>query len=108
MSILDKLFAKRGITDVTKLDDNERITFDKWQKVLSEGEITVSKIQEFCKMQLGLIEGKFKDTTRTTQQTERLVIAHSIYKALLDSMEKPARERESMEKYLQQLIESEN
>ena len=106
MDLLKKLFAKRGITDTTTLSTEETATYDKWSKVLSDGEITVAKIKQFCDMQIGLIEGKFKDTTRTVAQTERLVIAHSIYKAIIDSIEKPARERENMEQYLNQLLEN--
>ena len=104
--LLEKLFKKRGIKDTMTLDHQEQQTYDNWQKILSEGEITVDKVKQFCETQISLIEGKFKDLDNTPEKAQRLTISHSVYKAILDCMEKPQTERENLEKYLHQLIES--
>jgi len=53
--LLSKLFAKRGITSVNELSPDEQATFKKWDAILSEGDITVEKIVEFCENQLKVI-----------------------------------------------------
>lgn len=100
---LEKLLGKRGITDATKLDKDEIKTYDNWRKVLSEGEISVEKIQEFCKQQLSIIEAKFKEDN-IPEKNQRLITSYNIYKALLGAIEKPKHEKEDLEKYLQSLI----
>lgn len=103
--ILEKLLGRRGIKDTTELDDSEKQTYDKWQKILSEGVMTVDKIQEFCRQQLSIIEGKFKDPENTPEKAHRLTIIHTVYKSIIDCIEKPKMEKENLEKYLQSLIE---
>ena len=105
MSILDKLLGKRGIKDTTVLDEAEQKTYDNWRKILSEGEITVERIKDFCKQQLSIIENKFKELDNSPDKNQRLIISHNIYKALLDCIEKPKMERGNLEEYLQKLLE---
>lgn len=104
MFILDKIFKKRGIEDSTQLDEAEQKTYDNWRKILSEGDITVEKIKEFCAQQLSIIENKFKELDNSPEKNQRLIISHNIYKALLDCIEKPKKDKEHLEKYLQELL----
>ena len=108
MNILDKLFEKRNISEVTKLDEGEKHTYDNWRKILSEGEITVEKINEFCQSQVSIIEGKWRELDNTAIKNERLIITHTIYKTIIDAISKPQKERENLEQYLQKLLDSPN
>lgn len=102
--LLEQLFKKRGITNVNELTSEEAKQFDDWQKILSEGEITVPKIKQFCELQLGIIKGQMKDYNNTPQKNERLTIYFNIYDTLLTLINSPQAEREALEKYLNQLI----
>ena len=103
--LLEKLFKKKGIVDASKLDESEKATYDSWQRTLSEGDMSVDKIQAFCKQQLSIIEGKFKEMDNSAEKNQRLIVSHNIYRALVDTIEKPKNEREQLERYLQSLLD---
>ena len=103
-SLLEKLLVKRGIKNVNELDTDEVQTFDGWNKILSEGEITIDKVGKFCQSQLDIIEGQLKDFDNTPQKNERLVIYFNVYKTLKDLISNPQAERSNLEKYLINLI----
>ena len=102
--LLDKLLVKRNIKDVIELEPEEKAQFDEWQKILSEGEMSVSKIQAFCQMQLDIIKGQMKSLDNTTAKNERLTIYFNLYDTLLTLINSPQAEKESLEKYLNQLL----
>lgn len=106
MSKIDELLEKRGIKDVSTLDDGEKQTFDRWQKILSDGEINVDKIKQFCLNQVQVIEHKWKDLDNSDNKLQRLITMHVVYKTILDALDKPAQERENLEKYLAQMIQT--
>lgn len=87
-----------------ELNHEEKQTFEGWKKILSEGEITVEKIAQFCDFQIKSIEYKFKDLDRTPIVTERLVLLHSVYAAIRDLIKNPKAEKEALEKHLQSLL----
>lgn len=103
--LLTKLLKKRGIEDVTKLSSDEKADFDRFEKILSEGEITVDKIRKFCENQTSVIEKQWRDFGNDPRKNERLIVAHTIYKTLLEAIEAPRSERERLEHYLTSLLE---
>ena len=103
-SLLQKLLHKRGIKDISELDNSEKQQFDHWDMVLSEGEITVEKVKLFCQSQLTVIEKQLANFDNTPQKNERLVIYFNVYKTIMNALTAPQAERESLEKYLRQLI----
>ncbi len=102
--LLEKLFKKRGITSINELTSEEKEQFDNWQRILSEGEITVDKIKDFCTLQLGIIKGQMKNMDNMPSKNERLTIYFNVYDTLIALITSPQAERESLEKYLLQLI----
>ena len=103
-NLLQRLLEKKKI-DIAELAPEEKETYDKWERILSEGEITVDKISRFCESQLGIIETQLKNFDNPPQKNERLVIYFNIYRALENLISSPQSERESLEKYLRQLLE---
>ena len=101
--LLEKLLGKRKLT-ITELDADEAQKFDEWNKILSEGEITVEKIKDFCEGQLKIIEGQLKNFDNTKEKNERLIIYFNVYKTLTDLIKSPQAERSSLENYLSQLL----
>jgi hypothetical protein len=100
-NLLSKLLLKRGVTR-NDLDEPEKKDFDRWEKILSEGDVTVESIGNFCKAQISAIEAKWKDFDNTN---ERLVIAHTIYSTIIKALTANKVERESLEEYLNNLIQ---
>ena len=105
LAILERLLKKRGIKDVSVLSNDEKADFDRWNKVLSEGEISVEKIKTFCQQQIKLIESQWKNLDNSERKNERLIVMHVVYSAILEAIEAPKIERENLEKYLVGLIE---
>lgn len=101
--LIEKLLRKRGIKDVTELTPDERATFAGWQSKLS-GEMTVTKIADYCRGQLESIERQWMDMNNSTEKNQRLIIQHTTYKALLSVISGPALEREGAEKHLESLL----
>lgn len=104
--LIKKLLQKRGIEEVSSLDSEEKKDFVRWEATLSEGIITVARIQEFCKIQTDLIENKFKDITLPVEIRQRLIDQFNVYRSILELITKPESEREALEKYLNSLIEN--
>ena len=105
-TLLEKLLGKRNIKQ-EELSNEEKPIFDKWNKVLSNEQITVSKIKEFCQTQKDLIESQWSNLDNSSQKNDRLVLMHTIYSKLARATEADKTERESLERYLNQLIDSE-
>lgn len=104
--LLEKFLKKQKIESVTELRGDEKETFDRWEKILSEGEITVDKIAEFCQNQINLIESKWQELDNSDKKNDRLVLLHTVYRAILSTIKSPAAERESLERYLNQLLQN--
>lgn len=110
-NLLAKLLVKRGITR-KDLDDkpvipgvaSEKDQFEQWEKLLSGEEVTVKNIEDFCKYQIGQIEKKWEDFSNAGN--EKLVMVHTVYNTILKAISAPKAEREALEKYLIQLLNS--
>ena len=109
--LLSKLLQKRGIKNVSDLPSSplpdgspsERQTFENWNRILSQkSEITVENIAQFCEYQIMQIEAQW----RQDQTKGHLIAQHTVYKAILEAMKAPQKERESLEKYLMGLLSS--
>lgn len=101
MSILSKIFEKKGIKDATELDTEEREVFERYQKILSKEKITIEDLQNFMEAQINVIEMKWRDYELKDKAS--LIPYHTVYRALLDIIKSPQVERAQLEKYLTQL-----
>jgi hypothetical protein len=101
--IISKILEKRGISDVKELSDEERNTFEKWKVVLGGENVTIDSIKEFCRSQISIIESKCDGITGLTIMQQACI---HVYINLLKAIEAPEKERESLERYLNQLIQS--
>lgn len=99
--VLNKLLDKRGIEKLEDLQPEEKATFEKWKLVLSGETVTVDTIKEFCQSQIRIIEDKCDGITPLTTLQQACI---HVYRSLLRAIEAPEAERESLEKYLTQLV----
>src|SRR3990167_11018874 len=107
-SIVDKLLEKRGIKSTEELTPEERETFERWDKALSE-EISVESITKVCQTQISAIENRWRSdiTNMNSQVNQNLVIMHTIYSTLVNVITSPIAEKEVLEKYLVDLVAKE-
>jgi len=99
--LLENLFKKRGIKDVSELSTDERKDFDRWQAIIDGSEVTVAKIKDFCQSQVKLIESKC-DGTNLLSPVQQASL--HIYINLVKLIDSPEVERANLEKYLTDLI----
>ena len=104
--LLRQLLDKRKIDSVEELSTDEKSDFERWDRTLSEGEITVDKIALFCQNQINTMEMMWSSLENTPEKNERLILMHTVYKKLLAIIESPQAEREALEKYLTQLFDT--
>jgi hypothetical protein len=102
---LEKLLAKRGI-QAEELTTEEKSQFDKWNGVMSNSELKVADIEQFCIKQKELIEGQFTNLDNSGEKNTKLVLLHSVYSKLARACVADKTERESLERYLNQLIDN--
>lgn len=99
-NLISRLFRKRGISDVTELAPEEKAVFDNWQAILSKEELTIPDLREFCKSQIGTIEGKWLDLNLDHSKKAELIPYHTVYKCILSALDAPKVAREALEKQL--------
>ncbi len=100
---LNKLLSKRGIERIEDLAPEEQATFQKWKLVLTGDSVTLESIKTFCRAQISIVEGKCDGITPLTNLQQACL---HVYSNLLKAIEAPEAERESLEKYLTQLVNS--
>lgn len=101
MSILERLLNKRNIDKVEDLAPDEQEQIRKWKAVLSGETVTVDTLKAFCQSQIRIIESKCDGVNPLTNLQQASM---HVYLNLLKAIEAPEAERESLEKYLTQLL----
>lgn len=100
--LLEKLLKKRNV-EVKDLTPEEKVDFDKWQRILTE-DVSVDSVSKFCRAQLDMIEMQMRDLNTSKEKLERLVVLFSVYSALNKLLNSPKAEREVLEKYLNSML----
>ena len=113
--LLPRWLQARGFKSVEELSTEkmpdgsptERDIFETYNRILSEkDELDAEGIKRFCDSQLKQIKEELKNTDNVPKKIERLVLLMNVYDALIQAIESPKSERESVEKYLLGLLES--
>lgn len=105
---IEKLLQKRGIKSVEELSPEEKAQFDSWQKTLTTEKVTLPSLATFLNVQKSIIETQFGDINNTDQKNSRLTLQHAIYSKLIRYLESEKVEREALEKYLVELVDTPN
>lgn len=103
-SLLSRLLQKRGIKNFQELTTEEQATFEQWQAVLSKEELTIGDIKQFCELQIGTIEAKWKDMALENVKKAELIPYHTVFKLILSALDAPKAVREQVERQIQSLI----
>lgn len=102
--LISKILKRRGIKSIDDLSDDERATFDKWERQLAETEITTPAIADFCKNEINKIEDKLTPDN-SESKNNRLIALLTAYKAIARLINSKKEQRESLIKYLKQMGE---
>lgn len=100
-ALVNRILEKRGIKDTKDLSPEEQATYDKWRLVLTGATVTPETMKEFCKAQVTIIEGKCDGVTPLTILQQACI---HVYTNILKAIEAPESERESLERYLTQIV----
>ncbi len=98
--ILAKLLNKRGIGSVDKLSQEEKQTFEMYDRVLSRKELTLSDLKEFIGARINEIEMVWRDKNKSAEQKAELIPYHTVYKIIAQAINAPEAEREALERIL--------
>lgn len=105
--LIENLFKKRGIESVDELQADEKAVFDRYAKVLSNETVTIEQMTEFIKVQKGLVEQKF-GLDNKPEKAKNLELLFTVYSKLLNMIEGPKAERESLIRYLESQLDTPN
>lgn len=101
ISLLTKLLNKRGIQKEEELTKEEKEVFDRYKMILMGDTVTIDSLKEFCHQQVRAIEDKCDGINPLTNMQQASL---HVYLKLIKAIEAPEAERESLERYLTQLI----
>lgn len=112
-ALLTKWLQKKGIGGPEDLSNqplpdgtpSEKEIFERYSRILSKEELTISDVKEFCQAQLGQIEAKWKDLTIENTKKAELIPYFTVYRSLLSAIDSPKHIREAIEKQLEQLTQ---
>jgi hypothetical protein len=100
-----EVLAKQGLKE-EQLSPEEKVTFDNWNRVLSNEKITLENVRDFCNQQKTIIESMFGTLDNSSQKNDRLVLMHSIYSKIARVTVADHTERLAVEAQLNLLIDS--
>lgn len=103
---IEKLLQKRGIKSIEELTSEEKMQFDEWQKVLTKEKVTIPSLAVFLNVQKSIIETQFGDIANSLEKNSRLVLQHAIYSKLIRFIDSEKIEKEALEKYLTDLVDT--
>lgn len=104
-TLLQRLLQKRNV-DPKELSLEEKQDFDRWESKLQGKDMNVGTIADYCKAQLVKIEAQWDNLDNTNKKNERLILLHTVYGKIARMITSHDKEREELEKYLDNLIDS--
>lgn len=103
---LVELLEKRGIKDITKLSDEEKVDYERWHKIFSTPDSSLEDITLFCESQKHLIEIQMRNLDNTEKKNERLILLYNVYSLILEVVYAPQQEKEHLERELLGYLQS--
>ncbi len=100
---LSKLLTKFGVKSQEDLSPDELVTYERYKTILNGDSVTIDGVKEFCRSQIKIIESKCDGVNLLTAVQQASL---HVYMNILRMIEAPEQERESLERYLNQIIES--
>jgi hypothetical protein len=107
MNILTKLLKRKGIEKIEDLSTDERVVFDNYKATLAKEQLTIEDFKRFLETQVEIIKGKWTNYDLENTKKAELIPYFTTYSTLLNIIDSPRQERETLERHLNQLINQE-
>mgnify|MGYP001612767173 CR=1 FL=1 len=101
--MINKLLEKLNIKSVLDLNDEEKRTFEQWQKVLDKDEVSVKEIKEFIDFQVALTTEQLLSYKNTKDKDIYLKAQLRNYRNLKSFIESPTKNKEVINQYINNL-----
>lgn len=101
--MINKLLEKLNIKSVLDLNDEEKRTFEQWQKVLDKDEVSVKEIKEFIDFQVALTTEQLLSYKNTKDKDIYLKAQLRNYRNLKSFIESPTKNKEVINQYINSL-----
>lgn len=110
---ISALLEKRGIKNTDDLKPSERAKYDVWMRIF-EKELKIADLASFIKSEISRLEDEWLESDDKNPFSYLFEWKKNLenkgrirnYKALLAFIEKPEKDKQSLEKYLKKLIKS--
>lgn len=104
-TLLQRLLQKRNV-DIKDLLPEEKQDFDRWESKLQGKDLSVPAIADYCRAQLVKIEAQWDNIDNSDKKNGRLILLHTVYGKIARMISTHEKEREELEKYLDNLIDN--
>lgn len=91
--------------DMASMDAEEKATFDRYNAILTDEELTPESIANFCDIQRGEIEKIWSNVDNSSQKNDRLITYHTVYGKISKMIRAKRLEREALERDLQNQLD---
>ena len=101
---LKEYLEKRGVKEIQELSEDEKATFDKWNKILNTKEIEIKDLEQLLSelREKAIVEIADPDNSPKKDAKEKAMI--TICDSLLSLIKSPKEEKEQLEKHLDSLL----
>jgi len=101
---LSKYLEKIGLKKLEDATPEEKQTFDRWNEILSEKDITVKDIEHLCAFEKGEIEKMWSNVNNAEKLNERLILLHTIWSKIEGAINPDTAERDALEEHIEKLM----
>lgn len=100
---INDILTKLRIKTILDLTEEERKTYQEWEKVLNKQEVTMQELKEFIEGQMAIATEKFLSYKNTEKKDLFLKAQLRNYKSILAFIQSPAINKEFLENHIKQL-----
>lgn len=98
--MFEKIFEKLKIKNYLDLNNEEKKTFEEWQKVLNKNEISIKELKEFITSQIDIVTNQLLTYKNSSQKDLYLKMMLRNYRMILAFIQSPQKAKEYLEKYI--------
>jgi hypothetical protein len=104
MSILDKIFEKKGINSFDELTLEERKTYERWTEILDKPKISVSDIQTFLQKEDQRLQQELLDYQNSERKQIFLQASSRLTRMLIAIITAPEQEKKQLQVQIEQML----
>jgi hypothetical protein len=105
LGLLRKWLDKIGVEDYTQLSEQERVTYNEWEKTLT-AEFNADKLATFLKREVQKLNKELREAVIKGEERQAILITGRLdnYEAILATVQSPDKAREALVAQISNLI----